>query len=146
MEERRDRFAERFSDTLTRSGWPRMSARIFATLMATPDGVRTASELSKALGVGASAISNGAKMLRTVGLVDVTRNNNRQISYEVRPQAWMEAVAHRDRDLRDLEEVLAEGARAAEPRVAARLAETADFFAYLRAELPHIVDRWRASR
>lgn len=142
-----DRFVERFADVLARSGWPRMSARIFASLMATAGGVSTAAELSAALGVGASAVSNGAKMLRSLSLVDVTRQNDRQIVYEVRPDAWMEAVAHQDNALRDLEGILTDGARtASDSRTSARLLETADFFAFLRAELPQIVTRWRQTR
>lgn len=147
MEEREDKFVERFADVLAQSGWPRMSARIFATLMATPHGARTAVELSARLGVGPSAISNGAKMLRTLGLVDVTRQSDRQIVYEVRPDAWMEAVAHQEGELRTLESVLTDGANATDdPQTAQRLLETSDFFAFLRAELPSIVERWRATR
>lgn len=144
MAEQDDKFVERFAETLAQSGWPRMSARIFATLMATPSGARTAAELSTLLGVGPSAISNGAKMLRSLSLVDVTRQSDRQIVYEVRPDAWMEAVAGRDAELRALEGTLTDGARAAiDPQATARLTETADFFAFLRAELPAIVERWR---
>lgn len=147
MGERDEKFVERFAEVLARSGWPRMSARIFASLMAAPSGVNTAAELSSRLGVGPSAISNGAKMLRTLGIVDVTRKSDRQIVYEVRHDAWMEAVAHRDGELRNLESILADGVKAdIDPTAAARLSETADFFAFLRAELPDIVERWRATR
>lgn len=145
MDERDDKFVERFADTLSRSGWPRMSARIFAALMATPTGARTAAELSAQLGVGPSAISNGAKMLRSLRLVDVTRQSDRQIVYEVRPDAWMEAVASRDAELHTLENTLTDGAQATtDPRASARLIETADFFAFLRAQLPALVQQWRA--
>ncbi|RCK68085.1 hypothetical protein DT076_18000 [Desertihabitans brevis] len=147
MEERDDKFVERFAGVLARSGWPRMSARIFAALMATPAGARTAAELSAQLGVGPSAISNGAKMLRTLSLVDVTRQSDRQIVYEVRPDAWMEAVAHNEDALRTLESILTDGAQATtDPRASARLIETADFFAFLRAQLPALVQQWRAMR
>ena len=147
MDERDDRFVERFADVLARSGWPRMSARIFAALMATPTGARTAAELSAQLGVGPSAISNGAKMLRSLNLVDVTRQSDRQIVYEVRPDAWMEAVAHNEDALRTLESILTDGAQATtDPRASARLIETSDFFAFLRAQLPALVQQWRAMR
>lgn len=141
------RFSERFAEVLSQSGWPRMSARIFATLMAAPSGASTAAKLSAALGVGPSAISNGAKMLRTLGLVDVTRQSDRQIAYEVRPDAWMEAVAHQDGGLQALEAILTDGAQmATNAEAKARLVETADFFAFLRAELPSLVVRWRETR
>ncbi|KYH43530.1 hypothetical protein [Branchiibius sp. NY16-3462-2] len=139
------RFIDRFADVLARSGWPRMSARIFASLMVSPSGSATATELAELLEVGPSAISNGAKMLRTLNLVDVTRRSDRQIVYEVRPDAWMEAVAHQDGELRALESILDDGAAVAERDAAQRLTETARFFAFLRAELPDIVRRWRES-
>lgn len=141
------RFVERFAEALARSGWPRMSARIFAALMAAPTGTRTAAELSTQLGVGPSAISNGAKMLRSLGLLDVTRQGDRQIVYEVRPDAWMEAVAHNEGTLLSLENILTDGARATgHSGAAARLAETADFFAFLRTRLPDLVRQWQAGR
>ena len=147
MHERHGGFVEEFAEVLAGSGWPRMSARIFATLMSTPAGVLTASELSEQLEVGASAVSNGAKMLRTLALVRVTRARDRQISYEVRPDAWMAAVASQGEHLRTLEDILTTGARKLpNPDPAQRLLETADFFAFLRAELPTLVDRWRTAR
>lgn len=147
MEINDEKFIERFADVLARSGWSRMSARIFATLMAAPSGARTAAELSAQLGVGPSAISNGAKMLRNLSLVDVTRQSDRQIVYEVRPDAWMAAVAHNEEALRTLEDILADGANATnDPRATARLTETADFFAFLRAQLPALVLEWRSRR
>ncbi|MGO2112763.1 MAG: hypothetical protein ACTH31_14255 [Pseudoclavibacter sp.] len=86
-------------------------------------------------------------MLRTLGLVDVTRRSDRQIVYEVRPDAWMEAVAHNDDALRTLEGILSDGADAADDEHAAnRLTETADFFAFLRSKLPEIVQQWRDMR
>ncbi|WP_007024433.1 GbsR/MarR family transcriptional regulator [Saccharomonospora iraqiensis] len=142
-----DRFVERFAEMLARSGWPRMSARMFATLMAAPDGALTASELATRLAVGPSAISNGAKMLRTLNLVDTTRRGDRQLVYAVRPDAWVEATVGQEDTLRALEALLADGANAADDeRAAARLLETADFFAFLRAQLPALVEQWRAMR
>jgi DNA-binding transcriptional ArsR family regulator len=131
-----EKFVERFADSLARSGWPRMSARMFASLMTAPDGTLTATELSTRLGVGPSAISNGAKTLRALRLV-----------YEVRPDAWVEATVGQDHTLRALEELLHEGAGAVDDgRAAARLLETAGFFAFLRAQLPVLVEQWRATR
>ncbi len=147
MPEKDEKFVERFADVLARSGWPRMSARIFASLMSAPSGQLTAAALSSRLGVGPSAISNGAKMLRSLSLVDVTRRSDRQIVYEVRPDAWMEAVASQNDGLRTLESILTEGAQAVDdPSATQRLIETADFFAFLRTELPVLVERWRATR
>ncbi|MBE1876592.1 GbsR/MarR family transcriptional regulator [Myceligenerans pegani] len=147
MADHADRFIERFAGVLARSGWPRMSARMFASLMTAPDGTLTATDLADRLGVGPSAISNGAKMLRTLGLVDTTRRSDRQLVYEVRPDAWVEATISQDDNLRALEVVLTEGARNADDeRATARLLETADFFAFLRTQLPALVEQWRSQR
>jgi DNA-binding transcriptional regulator GbsR (MarR family) len=142
-----EKFVERFADSLARSGWPRMSARMFASLMTAPDGTLTATELSTRLGVGPSAISNGAKTLRALRLVDTVRRSDRRLVYEVRPDAWVEATVGQDHTLRALEELLHEGAGAVDDgRAAARLLETAGFFAFLRAQLPVLVEQWRATR
>lgn len=137
------RFVERFAGALADAGWPRMSARIFALLMALPDGSATAAQLAEQLNVGASAISNGAKMLRELGVVQTRRQSDRQIVYEVRHEAWIEATAGRDAELIRLERILTDGAAALHASAAGRLRETADFFAFLRNELPSLVDRWR---
>ncbi|MEU4363503.1 hypothetical protein [Promicromonospora sp. NPDC023987] len=147
MTDSTEKFVDRFAELLSRSGWPRMSARMFADLMATPDGTLTAAELSTRLGVGPSAISNGAKMLRTLGLVDTVRRSDRQLVYEVRPDAWVTATVSQNDNLRALEAILNEGARAVhDERATARLTETADFFAFLRAQLPALVEQWRSTR
>lgn len=147
MSQAAEKFVERFADVLAHSGWPRMSARIFASLMSSHTGHLTASDLSLRLGVGPSAISNGAKMLRSLGLVDVRRQSDRQIVYEVRPDAWMDAVASQHDVLRSLKNILGEGAHALDdPHARQRLTETADFFVFLRAQLPVLVERWLATR
>lgn len=137
------RFVERFAGALADAGWPRMSARIFALLMALPGGSATAAQLAERLSVGASAISNGAKMLRELGVVQTWRQSDRQIVYEVRHEAWIEATAGRDAELMKLERVLTDGAATLDAPAAERLRETADFFAFLRKELPSLVNRWR---
>jgi hypothetical protein len=50
--------------------------------------------------------------------------------------------------LRRFEDVLAEGVElvGADGPAGRRLQETRDFFAFFRAELPALLDRWRASR
>ncbi|MCI9887941.1 hypothetical protein JT358_05625 [Micrococcales bacterium 31B] len=140
-------FTERLAAQLAAQGWPRASARIFAALLAGPDAGYTATSLASQLGVGASAISNGARMLRDLELVQVTRGNDRQVTYHVQPDVWLRAIVHRDASLRALEDLLREGqTEAGDASAAARLADTADFFAFLREHLPTLVEQWRATR
>ncbi|MDJ0356608.1 hypothetical protein [Paenarthrobacter sp. PH39-S1] len=139
-------FVERFADVLTRAGWPRMSARIFAALMVARQGSLSAADLAELLEVGASAISNGAKMLRALDLVEARRQSDRQVVYRVRPDAWMAAVVSQEDHLRILEDVLNEGASNLEDgAIAYRLRETASFFGFLRVELAKLVRSWRDS-
>jgi DNA-binding transcriptional regulator GbsR (MarR family) len=141
-----DRFVERFADTLARSGWPRMSARMFAALMASPDGTATAADLAARLEVGSSAISNGARMLRDLALVDTVRRADRHLVYVVRPDAWARATIGQEDRLRTLETLLLDGAQVLTGAAADRLTEAADFFAFLRERMPRLVDEWRAGR
>jgi hypothetical protein len=59
---------------------------------------------------------------------------------------WYETYAHRGEMLRRWEEAMANGAEALGPESPAgrRLEETREFFAFLREELPALMERWRA--
>ena len=50
-------YVERFGDTLTDAGMPRLASRVFACLLADDDGRMTAVELTEALDVSPAAIS-----------------------------------------------------------------------------------------
>jgi hypothetical protein len=72
----------------------------------------------------------------------------RRDHYRVRDDQWYEATVFKTAALRRFEDVLAEGVELVGPDGPAgrRLRETQEFFAFFRAELPALLERWRASR
>ncbi len=145
----RTAFVERFASVLTQSGFPRMPARVFAALLATDSGRLTSAELAAMLRVSAAAISGAVRYLVQVNLASrETEPGSRREHYRVHSETWYEAMARKDqvlerceRSLRDGIDVVGRGTAAG-----ARIAETLAFFKFMQAELPAMLERWRARK
>ncbi|WP_320672160.1 GbsR/MarR family transcriptional regulator [Patulibacter defluvii] len=143
------RFVERFAAALVESGMQRMPARVFGAILSSPDGRLTAAELAERLRTSAASISGAVRYLEQVRLVVREREpGSRRDVFVVHDDAWYEASVRRDEQLRRWVEVLADGVGAVGPDSAAgaRLRETQEFFAFAVAELPRMLERWRATR
>jgi DNA-binding transcriptional regulator GbsR (MarR family) len=143
------RFVERFAAGLTDAGMPRMPARVFAALLVTDSGQRTAAELAEQLHSSAGAISGAVRYLTQTQLVDRERvPGSRKDHYRVRDDVWHVATVRRDDNLRRWQSALADGIAAvgADTPAGARLAETQEFFAFLQQEMPALVERWQEYR
>jgi len=143
------RFVERFAAGLTDAGMPRMPARVFAALLVTDSGQRTAAELAEQLHSSAGAISGAVRYLTQTQLVDRERvPGSRKDHYRVRDDVWHVATVRRDDNLRRWQSALADGIAAvgADTPAGARLAETQEFFAFLQQEMPALVERWQEHR
>jgi DNA-binding transcriptional regulator GbsR (MarR family) len=141
------RFVERFALNLAEAGMPRMPARVFAAVLVTEDGRRTAAELAAQLGVSPAAISGAVRYLTQLRLVSREREPGERVDhFRVSSDTWYEAIARRDEMVARWLQDLAEGVKAVGPDTAAgaRLEETRAFFEYLLRELPRLLDRWRA--
>lgn len=141
------RFLERFAVIMSDSGYPRLAARVFAALLVSDEGRRTAAELADSLQVGPSAISGAVKYLMRVGMVTRERAlGGRRDHYRVDQSAWYKAAASSDEVYRRFEEGARDGVRVlgADTAAGARLAETERFFAFLRAEVPKLMEKWHA--
>ncbi len=143
-------FVERFSALLTtEGGMPRMPARVFACILVDDDGDVTAAELAERLQVSAAAISGAVRYLVQTSLVTrVRKAGERSDHVRVADDSWYETMINRGRLLTRFEQSLAEGVEAIGPGhpAAARLEETRSFFAFLRGEMPLLLERWRAER
>jgi predicted transcriptional regulator len=143
------RFVERFAANLEEAGVPRMPARVFAALLATDAGSLTAAELAERLQASPAAISGAVRYLQQVSLVGREREpGSRRDRYRVWDDAWYEAVVRRERLLLLWEDSVRDGVAALgrDTPAGARLAESADFFAFLREEMPAMLERWRYRR
>ncbi|GAA0951311.1 helix-turn-helix domain-containing protein [Nonomuraea longicatena] len=131
------------------SGYPRMAARVFAAVLVSDEGRRTAAELADELRVGASAISGAVKYLMSVGMLARERDpNERRDHYRIHESAWDGAMGPAGEIFRRLEEGAGEGVAVfgAGTAVGARLEEIQSFFAYLGAEVPRLLTRWSETR
>ncbi|MFJ5925266.1 GbsR/MarR family transcriptional regulator [Kitasatospora sp. NPDC092948] len=142
-------FVERFATVLADGGFPRMPARVFTALLTADSGRLTSAELSELLQISPAAVSGAVRYLTHVDLVGREREpGTRRDRYRIHDHVWYEATANRDRTLSRFESSLAEGIDALGPDTPAgqRLAESLEFFAFLRVELQEMMQRWRDRR
>jgi DNA-binding transcriptional regulator GbsR (MarR family) len=140
------RFIERFALLLTEAGMARMPARAFACLLAEDSGQRTAAELAERLEVSPAAISGAVRYLTQVGMVVREREPGaRRDHYRLHHDVWTEMYIERAGALRRWEDAMAEGVEllGTDRPSGRRVEETREFFAFLREELPRVMERWR---
>jgi DNA-binding transcriptional regulator GbsR (MarR family) len=140
------RFVERFAGLLTDGGMPRMPARVFARILAEDSGRLTAAEIAERLDVSPAAVSGAVRYLIQVGMVHRTREPGaRRDAYSVHDDVWGGMYEQQAALLRRWVEAADEGAAAvgADTPAGRRLATTRDFFAFMHAEVPGLIDRWR---
>jgi DNA-binding transcriptional regulator GbsR (MarR family) len=143
------RFVERFGSVLEEGGVPRMPARVFSALLATDSGRLTAAELSEQLQISPAAVSGAVRYLIQVNLLSREREpGSRRDVYRLHNDVWYEAIVNREPLLSRWQRAIEEGVEAVGPGTPAglRLSETAEFFAFLQAEMPALLARWRAQR
>ncbi|MBF6414910.1 GbsR/MarR family transcriptional regulator [Nocardia cyriacigeorgica] len=145
----RARFAEKLALGLVEMGWPRMPARVFATLQTCDAGRMTAGELAETLSISPAAVSGAVKYLDQVGMVAKERlPGHRRDTYRLYDDLWYASFLKRDRMMKMWAETAGEGIDLLGDDTPAgrRLAEMRDFFEFFAAELPVLFDRWHAQR
>lgn len=140
------RFVERFAIVLASAGMARMPARVFAYALI-DDADRY---LAEALRVSPAAISISVRDLVNAGLLGKQREpGDRTDTYVVHDEdIWSEIYLKREGLLEQFERIAAEGIEVVgrgRPG-GRRLAETAAYFAFMRKEMPELVERWRKHR
>ena len=143
------RFIERFASVLEEGGVPRMPARVFSALLATDSGRMTAAEVAEVLRISPAAVSGAVRYLIQVSLIGREREpGSRRDVYGIHDDLWYEAIVNREPLLTRWGRALEEGVEAVGPDSPAgrRLAETAEFFEFLKWEMPAMLARWRAQR
>lgn len=142
-------FVEGFALELNQSGMQRMAARVFATLLVAPANGYTAKEIGEVLGVSPAAVSGATAYLTRMGLAQRRRITGERVDrYDVLGTMWAEAMATETQTIRTLTAHLERGLETTPAGSAAheRLDATRDFFVYMAAEMPKLVERWHASR
>ncbi|MFD3517354.1 GbsR/MarR family transcriptional regulator [Streptomyces sp. NPDC058657] len=134
---------------MSEAGMQRMGSRVFAALLASDKGALSSPELAEQLHISPAAISGAVRYLTQVGMVRREREpGTRRDLYRLHEELWYEAFGRRDQIMARWNAVLQEGAESLGPDTPAgrRIAESADFFAFVQKEIPLMMDRWRAQR
>jgi DNA-binding transcriptional regulator GbsR (MarR family) len=142
-------FVERFAAEMVDAGMPRMPARAFAVLLTRDTGAATAAELAESLEASAGSVSGAVRYLIQVGLVARERRPGERFDrYRLHNDVWYEAVYNREPQVQRWADLTRSGAAAVGPASPAgqRLQETADFFEFVRDEMPELLRRWRRRR
>lgn len=143
------RFVEQFAASLADAGLQRMAARVFAALYATDSGRLTAAELAETLQVSPAAISGAVHYLLQFNMIRREREpGSRRDSYVVDSETWFTVLVNRDQTMLRWEASARQGVEAlgAGTPAGERMAETYEFFAFLRAELTGLLERWQKYR
>ncbi|MFI9170934.1 GbsR/MarR family transcriptional regulator [Streptomyces lincolnensis] len=143
------KFVESFAAQLVEAGMQRMSARVFAALLSSDEGVMTSSELGEQLKISPAAVSGAVRYLSQVHMVSREREpGSRRERYRVRGDQWYEALTNREAIIRRWEGALREGVSSlgADTPAGRRMAETLAFFEFIEGEVAEMMERWRTHR
>lgn len=138
--------AEQLALTLTSLGLQRMTARVLAALLFTEQPTMTMGELSEKLQASAGAISGALKMLTSVSLAErVPVPASRRDHYRLRDDAWAVLFTNQNVTIAAMQNAAETGiaATGADSLAHQRLTQMRDFYAFLLAEIPTLLDRWR---
>ncbi len=141
-----DTFVHQFAGAMVEAGMPRMPALVFASLLSDDDATMTADELVDRLGISRAAVSGAVRYLDAVGMLRRERTpGSRRDRYSFTGESWYEMVVRRERVLDRWVETTRSGVTAVGRTTPAgrRLAESQEFFEFLREELPALLERWR---
>ena len=143
------RFVERFALVLTEAGLPRMASRVFACLLVADTGQLGAGELAARLQVSPAAVSGAVRFLVQLNMVRREREPGAtRDHYRIDDDMWYEVYMQRSAILKRWEQTLAEGIAITGTQGPAgrRVVEAKEFVAFLRAELPQLMERWHERR
>ncbi len=141
--------AERLALALNQNGLQRMIARVLAAFLFSDQESVTAAELGEQLGASAGSISGAITMLRTVGLIEPAPvPGSRRAHFRMRDDAWATMMSSQNAMVQVMQDIAVAGVASTPPGspAARRLERMRDFYAYLFAELPAHIERWRAQR
>lgn len=141
--------AEQLALVLANHGLQRMTARVLASLLFTESATMTAGELAVRLQASTGAISGAIKMLTSVGLVErVPAPGSRRDHYRLRDDAWAVLYTNQNEVLAAMQKAAEAGIAATGPRSLARqrLSQMRDFYDFLLAEIPSLLEQWHQQR
>ena len=139
-------FVERMGGVLTSAGLARLPSRIFAALLADPDGRMTAAEIAGALQVSPASVSGAVRYLDGVGMIRREREaGSRRDVFVVDDDAWRDTLLHADRVyapmIAELDRAL--DAMPADDPARRRIAISREFMGFVTEEMGAMSQRWQ---
>ncbi len=132
---------------LAANGFPRMPAAVLMALMTSEDGALTAEQLGERLGASPAAVSGAVRYLETVTMIQRHRRpGSRKFEYELPHHPWFTASIAKNELYGVMARMADDAAGRLGPVAAARMDEMADFFRFVQARLPRVLDEWNAER
>jgi predicted transcriptional regulator len=147
------RLVERMAGRLVALGMPRMPARVFFTIMTSPDGALTAAEIAERLSVSPAAVSKAVQYLIQVHFIhrEYVPGSRRDL-YRATTEYMSELVRSREQLIKVLCDDLGEATAlvgGTDTPIGARLSDLREFFQFITEENATIYERferWRAER
>lgn len=137
--------AEQLALVLSSHGMQKMTARVLAALLFSEQPSVTMTELADILQASAGSISGSLKMLTSVGLAErVPAPASRRDHFRLRDNAWAILFTNQNETLAAMQAAADAGIAATDRSSPAhdRLTQMRDFYAFLMAEIPSILERW----
>ncbi|MBB5916760.1 DNA-binding transcriptional regulator GbsR (MarR family) [Nocardia transvalensis] len=138
--------AERLALTLAQGGMQKTTARVMTALLYTEQEAMTAADLCERLSISTGAVSAAVKQLTQSGMIErVPAPGSRREHYRFPHGAWARLYTYQNALLKTMQDAAQEGLDAATdgaPSVG-RLREMQDFYGYMAAEMPALIERWR---
>ena len=130
-------YEEGFAAMMTRTGLPRMPARVLVGLLTSRDGVLSAAELVQRLRVSPASVSKGVAYLEQIGLV-------RRERYAADSDVWYLACLQVVQLCGMWEAAARQGAELFDGTAAgARLADVSRYFEHIGLDLAAAAEHWR---
>ena len=137
-------FIERFASTLADTGFPRLAARVFVTLLVSENGRMTAAELAEWLHASTGGVSGAVRYLVQLRLIRTERDPGTRRHAYVVSGSWYESTVTANPFLERCEADLREGiAILGDSPAADRLTETLELIQFLRDETSAMMRRWQ---
>jgi DNA-binding MarR family transcriptional regulator len=141
--------AEQLALVLTTHGLQRMTARVLATLLFIEQPSMTMGELAERLQASSGAISGAIKMLTSVGLAErVPAPASRRDHYRLRDDAWAVLFTNQNVVISAMQSAADAGIAftGSDSLAGHRLTQMRDFYGFLLAEIPALLDHWHQGR
>nr|WP_281278065.1 MarR family transcriptional regulator [Nocardia mexicana] len=140
-------YSTHLTEVLARTGIPRLTARIMASLYISETGSRTAAELARQLGVSPASISTAIGFLEEQGLIRRERGDGRRDRYVVDSSDWIRSLAISLQANDAIAQTAHRGVTILGPTTTAgaRLAHLHRFLDHINHELARILEGWQAA-